>query len=180
MRDGRACGASGGEQVRFVDGVPDFVGVSAAAHAGVVDEDIEAPKAVDRLLDQALDVGGLRDVRDDAEGFGGCGQLRLGGTQRFFAAGADGDAAALGGEGEGDRAADATATAGDDGYFVGEAEVHDCSLHLLVTEAVRRVVVDHADGLHEGVADGGADEAEATLLEVFAEGVRLSRGGREL
>ena len=39
------------------------------------------------------------------------------------------------------------------------------------------VVVDHADGLHKGVADGGADEFEAAFLEVFAHGVALRRGG---
>src|SRR5262249_60251114 len=44
---------------------------------------------------------------------------------------------------------------------------------LRVAEAVDRVVVYHANGLHEGVADGGADEAEATLVHVFAHDVRF-------
>ncbi len=33
------------------------------------------------------------------------------------------------------------------------------------------MVIDHADGLHEGVADGGADEFEAALFEGFAHGI---------
>ena len=40
-----------------------------------------------------------------------------------------------------------------------------------VAEAGGVVVVDHAGGLHEGVADGGTDEAEAAALKVFAHGV---------
>ena len=38
------------------------------------------------------------------------------------------------------------------------------TLHLTVAEAIDGVVVDHAGGLHEGVADGGADELEAAPL----------------
>src|SRR5579875_3651762 len=44
---------------------------------------------------------------------------------------------------------------------------------LAEAEAGGEVVVDHADGLHVGVQDGGPDEGEATALEVFAEGVGL-------
>ncbi len=42
------------------------------------------------------------------------------------------------------------------------------------------MVVDHADGLHVGVHDGGADEVEAALLEVFAEGVGDGGAGGDL
>jgi hypothetical protein len=42
---------------------------------------------------------------------------------------------------------------------------------LLVAEAGGQMVVHHAYGLHEGVADGGADEGESALLQVFAYGV---------
>ena len=35
------------------------------------------------------------------------------------------------------------------------------------------MVVDHAGGLHEGVANCRADEAEAALLQIFAYGVRF-------
>lgn len=42
------------------------------------------------------------------------------------------------------------------------------TLHFLPPEAVHDVIVDHADGLHEGVADGGADEGEAALSQCFA------------
>lgn len=38
----------------------------------------------------------------------------------------------------------------------------------LVAEAAGEVVVDHADALHVGVDDGGADELESPLLEVSA------------
>src|ERR1700680_5009520 len=48
---------------------------------------------------------------------------------------------------------------------------------LAVAEAGGGVVVDHADGLHERVADGGADEAEATFFHVFAYGVGHLGGG---
>ena len=42
-------------------------------------------------------------------------------------------------------------------------------------EARCRVVVDHADGLHERVADRRADEAEAAPPERLAHGVRFRR-----
>src|SRR5947208_15311882 len=47
-------------------------------------------------------------------------------------------------------------------------------------EAVDRVVVDEADGLHEGVADRRPDETKATLLQVLAQSARLRRLGRDL
>src|SRR5690348_8166511 len=43
------------------------------------------------------------------------------------------------------------------------------SLQLRVPKALLAVVVDHTDALHEGVADGGADEGEAAFLERFRE-----------
>src|SRR6202022_1494998 len=43
----------------------------------------------------------------------------------------------------------------------------------LVAKAGRGVIVDHARGLHQRVTDGGAEEAEATLLQVLAQGVRF-------
>ncbi len=39
------------------------------------------------------------------------------------------------------------------------------------------MVVDQADGLHEGVADGGADEVEAAFFEVLAESVGFGGAG---
>ncbi len=45
-------------------------------------------------------------------------------------------------------------------------------------EAVVNVVVDETARLHEGVANGGADEAETALLQVLAHGVRLGRACR--
>lgn len=38
-----------------------------------------------------------------------------------------------------------------------------------VVVAVCGVVVDHADGLHVGVDDGGADEGEAAFFEILAD-----------
>ena len=35
------------------------------------------------------------------------------------------------------------------------------------------MVVHHPDSLHEGVADRGADEAESTLFQIFAQRVRF-------
>ena len=44
-----------------------------------------------------------------------------------------------------------------------------------MAEALDRMVVDHADGLHERIADDGADEGEPPSLEVFAHGVGFRR-----
>jgi hypothetical protein len=33
------------------------------------------------------------------------------------------------------------------------------------------MVIDHADALHEGIADRAANEAESSLLEILAHGV---------
>jgi hypothetical protein len=40
-----------------------------------------------------------------------------------------------------------------------------------ISEAIAGVVVNQAGGLHEGVTDSGAHEAEAAALQVFAHGV---------
>ena len=49
----------------------------------------------------------------------------------------------------------------------------------LVPKASHQVVVHHADGLHVGVDDRAADELEAALFEVLAQGVGfLRRGGQ--
>ena len=39
---------------------------------------------------------------------------------------------------------------------------------LCIPETIDEMIVDHTDGLHEGIADGGADEREAAPLQVFA------------
>src|ERR1700722_2953815 len=49
----------------------------------------------------------------------------------------------------------------------------------LIAKAVAGVVVDHAGGLHEGVADGAADKSEAAAFEVFAHLVRLACASRQ-
>src|SRR5687768_16216336 len=42
------------------------------------------------------------------------------------------------------------------------------------------VVIDHADGLHEGIADGGPDEREAASTQILAQPIRVSRTCRHL
>ena len=42
------------------------------------------------------------------------------------------------------------------------------------------MVVDHSNGLHEGVADCRAHEPKSALLEVFAHGQGLARFGRQI
>ena len=39
-------------------------------------------------------------------------------------------------------------------------------VYFSIPETIRRMVVDHAGGLHVGVYDGGADEVEAAAFEV--------------
>ena len=50
---------------------------------------------------------------------------------------------------------------------------------LTITETGSGVVIDHTDGLHEGVADGAADESKAAFFQVFAHGVGDLGGGWE-
>ena len=47
-------------------------------------------------------------------------------------------------------------------------------------EARHQMIVDHADGLHMRVDDRAADEFEAALLEVFAQGVGFFGSGRQI
>src|SRR5438445_13738913 len=42
-------------------------------------------------------------------------------------------------------------------------------------EAADQVIVDHPDGLHERIADGGSHELEAAAQKLLAHGVRLRR-----
>ncbi len=42
------------------------------------------------------------------------------------------------------------------------------------------MIVHHAHRLHEGIADGAADEGEAALLEGLGHGIRLRRGRRNV
>ena len=53
-------------------------------------------------------------------------------------------------------------------------------LHVLIAKASDQVIVHHADGLHEGVADRGADELEAAAEEIFAHSVGLRGVGGNL
>jgi hypothetical protein len=49
-----------------------------------------------------------------------------------------------------------------------------------MAKAGDEVVVHHPDRLHERVADGGTDEAEAAFFQVLAHRVRFGRGGGNL
>ena len=51
-------------------------------------------------------------------------------------------------------------------------------LYNLIPETVRCMVVDHADGLHECVTDGGATELETALFQVLAHGLAFLCLGR--
>ena len=90
--------------------------------AGGVDENVEAVERVGSFVHGA--VGFLRpsDVGDDDDALaagGGDGPLGFGGVGIVVAA-VDGDVAALAGEVDGDRGADALGAAGDQSAFVGE------------------------------------------------------------
>src|SRR3972149_2163610 len=52
-------------------------------------------------------------------------------------------------------------------------------LNLRVSEAVHAVVVDHPHRLHEGIADGRADEAELATQEVLAHRLGFRRARRD-
>ena len=79
----------------------------------------------ERLGHQAFHVRRFAHIGGDAERVDALrAQLGLRLPQRLFAAGADRDAAALRGEGERNRAADAAAAARDDRCFVAQSEFH--------------------------------------------------------
>src|ERR1700758_3473720 len=50
-----------------------------------------------------------------------------------------------------------------------------------ITKTLYRVVIDHADRLHEGVADSGTNKVEAAFLQILAHGIGFrSAGGKPL
>jgi hypothetical protein len=126
VRHGRAAGADGGEQVGVEAALPGLVVVALARAAGVVDEDIDSAEALGRFRNDSLYVSRPGHVGHKADGVDAeVAQVGFGLAQALLAAGADDDAAALGGEAEGDGAADAAAAARDDCDFVLQAEVQD-------------------------------------------------------
>ena len=44
-------------------------------------------------------------------------------------------------------------------------------VRVTVAKALDKVIVDHPDRLHEGVADRAADELETSSLQILAHGV---------
>ena len=62
----------------------------------------------------------------------------------------------------------------------GAAEVAPVSLRALCSPAIHHVVVDHADGLHEGIANRGAHEGETALFERLRHRIGLGREGGNL
>ena len=50
----------------------------------------------------------------------------------------------------------------------------------MITKAIDNVVIDHADGLHQSVADGGADEFKPPPAHILAHGKGLRARGRDL
>ena len=44
-----------------------------------------------------------------------------------------------------------------------------------MAEAVEGVIIDHPYGLHEGVTNGGSDEFESALEQIFAHRLRFAR-----
>ena len=63
--------------------------------------------------------------------------------------------------------------------MVNEGKAAVLLTELAVAEAGGGVVVNHTNGLHEGVADGGADEAEAAFFQVLTYGVGYLSGSWE-
>ena len=39
-----------------------------------------------------------------------------------------------------------------------------CLMMIRMTKAINRMIIDHADGLHKGITDRGADEGKAALF----------------
>lgn len=50
-------------------------------------------------------------------------------------------------------------------------------LKFAVPKTSHEMIVDHSDGLHERVADGGANEPKTPALQFFAHRIRLGRVG---
>ena len=92
--------------------------------AGVVDEDVETPEMVGRLVYQRTDLVGVQNVRRYRQGFTThltyprCGLLTALGNDV-----ADGHVRAHRRIGEGDRPADASTAAGDDGDLISQKDV---------------------------------------------------------
>src|SRR5690606_34288414 len=97
----------------------------AAVGTDVVDEHVDAPPLPQRRRDELGQGGGVGDVELHRQRLAAGLPHRLRRLrERLGAAAAEHDPAALGGEREGDGAADAAAAAADDGDLAAEPEVH--------------------------------------------------------
>src|SRR5262249_6293255 len=98
----------------------------AADTGRVVDHNVDTAELARCRVDEVLDRVGVHAVTDDRDDLTArCvrelrGRLR----QRSFGTGADGDVAALERQLAGNSPADAAAGAGDDGFLIGELQVH--------------------------------------------------------
>src|SRR5208283_3243910 len=64
-------------------------------------------------------------------------------------------------------------------YYRDEPEADELA-HRFMAETIARMIVDHADGLHERVTNGGADEAKTAGLQILAQRIRFRRARRNL
>src|SRR5262245_13465256 len=92
----------------------------------VVDHDVDAPELARRRVDKVLDRISIRSVADDRDDLAARLVRQLSGRllQRSFGTGANSDVAALERKLASDSPTDAAAGAGDDGFLVGELQVH--------------------------------------------------------
>src|SRR5690606_17793309 len=135
VREGGTTGAYRPEQVHLDARRPAGFVVGPAETRGVVHQDVDAAQRAGRRRHVVGDAVGLREVAagglDRAAAFG---ELRLGGSQRFLAPGADGHVRALRRETERDRPADPAAAAGHD-----DAASLELSCHWMLLRAFTRV-----------------------------------------
>ena len=52
----------------------------------------------------------------------------------------------------------------------GPGRIRERGAQFLIPEAIRRMVIDHADGLHKRIADRRSHERKTSFLEIFAHG----------
>ena len=126
------CRRRGAHRRHQVDAEAALPGVSCLEDpGGVVDQDVDAAERAGGLFDIAVDRRRLRQVTRRGVGDAGLlGQFGARGGQGLGAARADRDPGALGGEGQGDRPADAAAAAGHHHAHIPQTKIHDSGSRL--------------------------------------------------